>query len=404
MTCACEQSLSVRATFVAVGAILLSFIFMPFALAQEWRSAISAGDYARARLELESALEAEPDDSTLRYQLARVLGFSGLNEESLAEYDLLLSRYPQDADYLLGRAQMLGRLGRTTEALRVTERALGLAPDYEDLWQLRLQIAERILDDESVAALRAEVAVRFPVASWWRRSPEPIEYTRWVSVGWEQESLSNGAPNWDRQFVRLDWRQSDVASYFGQVARASRFGRSDLSLNLGGDWQALPEWRVGGAVTSVSSADFEARRSLSVNAAHAWQSAWGAEFQLRRREYGTTSVSSYAVTGDKYFSDYRVAYGINYSHLHGAGSSLGHSVSFGWYPNEQQALAISVGAGEEIETVGLNQLLRTRVRSVTLTGRLSLSTRLMLNWWLGTHRQGDFYRRTYAGISARFGI
>jgi hypothetical protein len=53
-------------------------------------------------------------------------------------------------------------------------------------------------------------------------------------------------------------------------------------------------------------------------------------------------------------------------------------------------LAVSVGAGEEIETVGLNQLLRTDVKSVTLSGRDLLATRYTLNWWLGAHRQGDF--------------
>jgi YaiO family outer membrane protein len=374
------------------------------AIAQQWRSAISVGDYERARVELEELLTEQPDDPELRYQLARVFGFSGQNVEALAEYDRLLSRFPANADYLLGRAQMLGRLGRTAEALRVTESALELAPDYEDLWQLRLWLADNIADEASLESLRAEIASRYPEATWWRRSPGPIEQTRWVSGGWERSSLSNDAPDWSRQFVRFDWRQSAAASYFSEIARSSRFGRSDLSINLGGDWQALPAWRVGGALASVPGADFEAKQALSVSADRSWQSAWGTQFQLRRRDYATTAVSSYAVTGDKYFSDYRVAYGLNYSRLHGAGSSLGHTVIFGWYPSERQALAITVGAGEEIETIGLDRLLRTNVESVTLSGRQSVSSRLTVNWWLGTHRQGDFYRRRYAGLSVRFGI
>jgi YaiO family outer membrane protein len=389
---------------IGFGLALLGGLAMPIAAAQEWRSAISAGDYTRARVELERALEERPDDTTLHYQLARVLGYMGLNQEALARYDVLLSRYPDNADYLLGRAQMLGRLGQTEEALRVTERALALAPDYEDLWQLRLQLAERAADDDLTAALRAEVAARYPDASWWRRAPRPMEYTRWISVGWEQDRLSNGAPDWSRQFVRFDWRQSETASYFGEIARSSRFDRNDQSLSVGGDWQALPSWRLGGALTGVPKADFEPKRSLSASAGRSWQRGWGTEFQWRRREYTTASVSSYTAIGDRYFSDYRVAYGLSYSRLHGAESSLGHSLTFGWYPSDQRALAISVGAGEEVETVGLNQVLRTSVRSVTLSGREALATRLTLNWWLGTHRQGDFYRRSYAGISVRLGI
>lgn len=403
MTTMKTSSRRVLSLAIGLGVYLLSGFVLQTSAAQEWRSAISVGDYARARVELESALEVQPGDTALRYELARVLGYAGLNEESLAEYDSLLSRHPDNADYLLGRAQTLARLGRTTEALRVTERALGLAPEYEDLWRLRLQLAERAADDESTEALRIDIASRYPNAAWWRRSSRTIEHTRWISVGGEQNRLSNDAPDWSRQFVRLDW-QSDSAAYFGEAASSSRFGRNDQSLSIGGDWQALATWRLGGALSAASNADFEPARALSVNAGRAWQSAWGTQFQLRHREYSNAVVSGYTVTGDRYFSDYRVAYGLNYSRLHGAGSSLGHTVAFGWYPTEQNSLAISLGAGDEIETVGLDRLLRTDVKNVTLSGRQLLLTRFTLSWWIGTHRQGDFYRRKYAGISVRFGI
>lgn len=389
---------------VAVFVIALSNVFFATANAQEWRSAISAGDYDRARDELESALSGQPEDAELRYQLARVLGYAGRNDEALEEYDRLLATSPDNADYLLGRAQMLGRLGQTDEALGVTERALGLAPDYLDLWQLRLQLAERTADAALIESIRAEAARRYPDASWWLRPPQPFEFSRWLTAGLERSSLSNGAPDWDAQFVRLDWRQSDRASYFGELARSSRFGRSDLAVSIGGDWQALPIWRLGAAVVAVPSADFEADRTVSVSAGRSWRSTWGTQFLARSRDYSTASVSSYSLSGDKYFSDYRVAYGLIYSRLHGAGSSLGHTATFGWYPSERRSLAITLGAGEEIETVGLNQLLRTDVESVTLSGRQLFVNRYTLNWWLGSQRQGDFYRRHYAGISVRFGI
>jgi YaiO family outer membrane protein len=393
-----------RKAVAVVVVSLLANLQSTVTCAQEWRSAISAGDYDRARIELERELNAQPDDPELRYQLGRVHGYAGNNEAALAEYDRLLAQYPANADYLLGRAQMLGRLGRTDEALRVTGDALELAPDYLDLWQLRLQLAERAADESLIASVRAEAARRYPDASWWQRPPRPFEYARWLTAGFERSSLSNGAPDWDRHFVRLDWRRSDDFAYFGEIARSSRFGRSDLSVNVGGDWQALPLWRLGGAMAGVPSADFEARQALAVNASRSWQSTWGTQFMWRRREYAATAVSSYGFTGDRYFSDYRVAYGLNYSRLHGAGSSLGHTATFGWYPSELRAFSVSLGAGEEIETVGLNQLLRTDVRSVTVSGRHTLATRYTLNWWLGSHRQGDFYRRHYAGLSVRFGI
>jgi YaiO family outer membrane protein len=371
---------------------------------QEWQAAIRAGDYDRARTALERALESQPSNASLRYELARVLGFLGSTEAALAEFNALLEDNPENADYLLGRGQMLARLGRDAAALETTERAARLAPDYEDVWELRLRLAERAADDAAAAALRSTIAARFPDASWWQRPPAPVEHTRWVSIGLSEEQLSNGAPDWSLQSVRLDWNTPAGASFYGDLSRAERFDRSDSSLSVGGAWAALPEWRIGAGLTATTDAEFQSTRDLSIEARRPWSEGWGTQFQYRRREYPTATVASYSFTGDKYLSDYRIAYRLDYSHLLGAASSTGHSLIFGWYPSEKRSLGVTLGAGEEIETIGLDQLLRTRVSSVTLSGRETLSSRFALRWWLGTHRQGDFYRRRYGGLSVRVGI
>jgi YaiO family outer membrane protein len=372
--------------------------------AQEWHAAIRAGDYGRARTGLEQALLAEPANPALRYELARVLGLSGLDESALAEFDALLALYPENADYLLGRAQMLARLGRDGAAMEATERAASLAPQYEDVWELRLRLAERTADDAVTTALRQDIAARFPDASWWRRPSAPIEHTRWLSVDWGGDRLSNGAPDWSRQSMRLDWDTPAGASFYGSVARSERFARADSSFGIGGAWQALPQWRVGAGMTATTDVEFEPSRELSVEASRPWSDGWGTELGYRRREYPTSTVASYSFTGDKYFADYRIAYKIDHSRLLGAGSSTGHSLILGWYPTERRSFGLTLGTGEEIETIGLDQLLSTRVSSATLNGRQTLSSRFALSWWLGTHRQGDFYRRRYGGLSVRIGI
>lgn len=395
--------MSLRAAIVAA---VLAAVVTTTAHAQEWQAAIRAGDYARARVALEDALRAAPADPALRYELARVLGLADLPEAALAEFDALIERYPDDADYVLGRAQMLARLGRDAEALEATERALRLAPNYEDVWQLRLQLAERGTDRTATAALRADAAARFPEASWWRgdATPAPTEYTRWLSIDWGGDRLSNGAPDWSRRSVRLDWKTPTGTSLYGEVARSERFARSDSSLTVGGEWQAVSQWRIGAGLTATTDAEFEPTRDLVVAAQRPWSDGWGTELRYRRREFPTATVTSYSFTGDKYFADYRVAYRLEYSHLFDAASSAGHSLIFGWYPTETRTFGVTLGAGEEIETIGLNQLLRTRVSSLTLNGRETLSSRIALSWWLGTHRQGDFYRRRYGGLSVRVGI
>jgi YaiO family outer membrane protein len=344
------------------------------------------------------------DSVSQRYERARSLARSGATEAALVEFDALLADYPNDADYLLGRAQMQARLGETAAATATADRALALAPGYEDVWQLRLQLAERAGDAAATAALRAEVAARFPGASWWQRSPAPTEYRRWFSGGYGAESLSNGAPGWSREFVRLDAQTAGGTALYGELSNSERFEETDTSLNAGGLWQFSPEWRLGAAAAVTDDARFLPDYELSLDATRAWSNGWGSTLGLRKRDYATGDVSSFAFMGEKYIGAFRVAYRLDRSRLAGADSTLTHSLGVTWYPNERRSFGITLGSGEEIEVIDLGQLLSTSVANVTLTGRETFSSRFSLDWWLGTHEQGDFYRRDYAGLSVRVGF
>ena len=383
--------------------ILLFLAFMATAEAQEWEAAIRAGDYERAQDELERALEDAPDDTTLRYQHARVLALAGANEAALAGFDALLADYPDDVDYLLGRAQMQARLGDDAAAAATAARALELAPDYEDVWRLRLQLADRAGDATAAAGIRAESAARFPGSTWWQRATEPRAFTRWLAIGYGGERLSNDTPDWSQQNVRFD-SQGGTVDWFAELARNERFDASDATLAAGVSLQPLPAWRVGGILADTPDADFLPTREYALEALRSWSRGFGTELRFRRREYPTDTVSTYSFTGDKYVSSFRLAWRVDWSELHGAGSSLGHNLSFTWYPTDRRSIGLALGAGEEIEKVGLDQLLRTDVESITLTGRQTLSSRLELNWWLGSHDQGDYYRRDYAGLGIRIGL
>lgn len=344
------------------------------------------------------------EDPLARYERATTLARSGAAEAALAEFDALLADFPDDADYLLGRAQMLARLERNAAAVETAERALALAPDYEDVWQLRLRLAQREGDEAEVAALRVEAATRFPDSSWWQSSAASAEYRRWLSGGFGAERLSNGAPDWKREFVRLDLATAATATLFGEIWRSEQFDQSDTGLHVGGTWKLLPEWQLGGAVAVTDDARFSADREISIDATRAWTRGWGTAVGFRSRDYASADVSSYSFTGEKYVSDYRVAYRLDRSRLSGADSALTQSLMLTWYASDRRSLGVTLGAGEEIETIDLGQLLRTSISYVTVTGNETLSTRLSLTWWLGTHEQGDFYRRNYAGIAVRIGI
>jgi YaiO family outer membrane protein len=346
----------------------------------------------------------EPESSALRYERAQAFARSGGTEAALVEFDALLAEFPDDADYLLGRAQMQARLGQDAAATATAERALRLAPDYEDVWQLRLRLAERAGDDAAVAALRAQVAARFPDASWWHAPPVPVEYRRWLSAGSGTDRLSNDAPDWSREYLRLDWETAKAGALFAELSTSERFDESDGSLYVGGAWKARSSWQLGAGLAVTQDARFLPERELSVDATRPWARGWGTAFGVRQRDYATGDVATYSFTGEKYVSDYRIAYRLDHSRQAGADSALTHALGLTWYPSDKRSVGVTLGAGEEIEIIGLDQLLRTSVANVTFTGNEKLSARLSLSWWLGTHEQGDFYRRDYAGFSFRIGL
>jgi YaiO family outer membrane protein len=115
-------------------------------------------------------------------------------------------------------------------------------------------------------------------------------------------------------------------------------------------------------------------------------------------------VSTWSAEAERYFGDYRAAYTLNASRLHGATTSLSHVLSLGWYPREGLALGVVAATGQEAEVIAPGQILETDVDSFTLTGRHALTPRITLDWWLGTHAQGDIYRRRYAGLAVRYGL
>ena len=374
--------------------------------AQDWHAALRAGDYTLALRELDDALGAEPNNTALRYQHARTLAFSGAPEAALAEFDALVAEFPDDADYLLGRAQMQARLARDAAAVESAERALVLAPDYEDVWQLRLQLAERAGDEAATAALRSELAVRFPEAQWWQAKPTAFEYRSWLSAGSGTDRLSNGAPDWSRHFLRVDWQTPAAATWFAEMSRSERFEEADRSLYVGGNWQALAQWQIGGGVAITDDARFLPERELSVDATRSWAGGWGTAFGAHSRDYTTGgSVVSYSLTAEKYLSDYRIAYRLDRSQQSGVeDSALAHALQLTWYASDRRNLGVAFGTGEEIEVIGLDRLLHTSVRNVTFSGNETFSPRLSLSWWLGTHEQGVFYRRDYAGLAIRIGL
>lgn len=389
---------------VATATVLVLFAQSLVAEPDPIQDAISLEDFDRAEYLLTTKLATRPADPDLRFLLARVLGWSGKYDASLAEYDALLSAFPDNVDFILEGARVQAWAGRDQEALANLHRARELAPNYEAVWQLQYEILLRAGSAEERTEFRENAAERFPEATWWRE-PAPQTRHRWyVTLGAGHEDLSTDLPSWNHQFLRLDWERSQEQSYFAEIAHDERYGESDSRLALGGEWDLADNWSAGIALSLSPDSQLQPEDAFSLNSGRIFARGWGFDLRLGHRRYSNATVSMYTATMERYFGDYRAAYGVNVSRLHGSGDSLAHVASIGWYPNQQWGLALMLSAGEEAEVIGTAEVLETEVESLTLTGRYRVGPRTSIDWWLGTHRQGDFYRRRYAGLAVKLAL
>jgi YaiO family outer membrane protein len=369
---------------------------------------IARGDYAAATALLQAKLATDPADEDARFTLARVRGWAGDYAGALAEYDRLLARSPANADYLLGRAQVLAWERRDREALADLARARALASDYEAVWQLEATVLARSpTDNAELDQLRAEAAQRFPSSVWWR----PVEAaaarattrTR-VTGGTERSELSNGSPDWTRDFVEITQTLEGGGNVHAAVTQEQRFGESEVQLRAGADWRLQGRWSTGFEIGGDGDAEFGPRRAYSAWASRGLPHGWETEMGLRYYVYASSDVLSTGASFGRYFGDFRAAYSLDLAQLDGGESAATHGASLTYYGLRDTQLGVTLFTGQDIEAVAPGSVMRTDVRGFGAQLRHSFSERWAASLWFGSNRQGDLYRRRDVGVSLSAGF
>jgi YaiO family outer membrane protein len=342
-----------------------------------------------------------------RFAEARALGQQGDYDRALEKYDALRRDYPHDVDFALGRAQVLMWLERDPEALAELEIAASLAPEYETVWRLWLAVLSRQPGADAardLERLRDHAAARFPASSWWH-APPVIVVRRWtLSAGLGLDTLDNGQPNWNNQFLSAGFARSADTTYLFRMARNVRFDAADGQYGVGAEWRLGDAWFAGGDAGFSPNARFLPDVDIGAHVGRTLKAGWVADIRYRHRSYPTATVNTVISMAEKYVGNYRVAYSLGVSHLRGAGNTLSHSLIVNWYSSEQHSFGVSIATGEEAEAIGPDQVLEMEVRGLTLLGRHRINDRIGLSWSAGLHDQGEFYRRHFVGLAVSIRI
>ena len=339
-----------------------------------------------------------PDE---RFAEAQQLMRDGAYPLALASLESLLQAYPRNVDYLYAYGLALSRSGRDSEAVAQLELATRLAPDYEELWRAHHNVLVRQQDAQALAGFRGRAAEQFPRATWWRTPGPPRRW--WLTLGGGFDSLDNDQPNWDNQFVELRYDVDQSQHYAVGASRNSRNNASDLSLSVSGAW-SWDKWITGASLSFADDPDVMSDLGAELYAGRSFNGGWVGTLRYRYRGYANATVSSVILNTEKYFGDFRVAYDLGLSRLHGASRFNNHVLTGNWFYADGASIGLSLSTGREAEAIGGGRVLETDVESISLNGRHPINDRTSLQWWLGIHDQGELYRRQFLGLAVSIGI
>jgi YaiO family outer membrane protein len=372
-------------------------------------SAISAAEVARntedcgTRPSVPTAVESTLAD---RFACAQWLLISGNHAAAQSVFEALTADQPGDVDYWFGLAQAQHGSGDDKSALAALLRARELAPDYEQIWRLELTILTTQHGDAAKTReneLRTAARSRFPDAAWIDQILRIPEHSYRWEAGADRDWLDNDSGDWRRMYLYIDRAVKTGDIIRASLASVERFDRRDMELGLGVSSQFSERWN--GAVDGQLSPDpaFLPRISINANLAYRLDHGWAIGGGLRLRDYEDTRVFCGGISVERYFGRYRASYVLESAWL-GSETAVTHRATVNFYADSRAQLGVTVAAGQEVENVGVGQVLETDISSIALTGSHPLGQYLSIIWRLGAHQQGDLYSRFTTGLSIAGGF
>jgi len=224
-----------------------------------------------------------------------------------------------------------------------------------------------------------------------------------MEAGATYEHLTNDKPHW--RSIYLDAMQTFAPrqTLYGTVRATERFDLRDLELAGGYAHPFGTKWT--GVIEASYSPDHNvlAEHSEFVQAYYAAGAGWVLNAGARFSSYTDSDARVLTAGVERYFGHYRAGYTYYNGKPEEAGSASSHRLSFDYYYFEERSrVGVAVSWGREVENVGPpTGIVTSDVRSISIVGRHWLTPDWAIAWEIGTHEQGDLYRRTGGRLGLR---
>jgi YaiO family outer membrane protein len=223
-----------------------------------------------------------------------------------------------------------------------------------------------------------------------------------LEAGASHERLTNNNADWNTLYVEGAHTFEPRQTLYGAAREVERFDLRDSQFEAG--YYHPFTSRLVGQVEANGSPEhnFLASTSLFGGLAAQIGDGWVGSAGYRHNEYTTTSTRILSAGLERYFGSYRAFYTMNNGRPDGAGSATAHRIGIDhYYADERSRVGVSITRGREVENIVPNGIITSAVRAFNVYGRHSFSPDWALTWEVGTHEQGDFYRRTGARLGLR---
>lgn len=361
-------------------------------------------------------VEGSSATQAVSYEQARATYVRGDFAVAREQFQTLVTRHPDNADYLLGLGQASLALGETKQAIAILERARKLAPDYPDVLQVLASAYRRSGNHAAEQEVRSAAMRIDPDATWLLATGgSVVDRQRGATRDGVVLALTTEATQTEREET---WREHTFGAEYAwnrrrligfRAARSQRFGRRDSRYFLYG---ALPlSERLTLSMEAQTSPTHRVRPEWGARAglSAATGGGWLITLEGARIDYDIGPSDEAAVTLERYFGAYRAAYTYKEVQPSGGPWSPVHRVSGSWYYGDDSRLTLNLALGEETDpSVTGAPAVVFDTWGAGFGGRHWLSDHVGVDYAIGYEGlesdRGNHLDRTtlYAGIALRF--
>jgi len=374
-------------------------------------AALEAERYVEAETLLRKQIDAEATNWDARFRLAKVLSWQKKFTEAEREYQMLLAREPDNADYLLGLSQVLVWRGDAQAALPLLEKAKLLTPNDANVWRLHIQALVTVNDDASrqqALTIQQQAASRFPEQDWAHPPPNQatseeldhkfdLAHYNQVELGGTYDMLSKGMGSWRTEYLSFEHRFGLQRLVYANFLQTERFRLNDEQFLLGGYYPLSSKLTLNLEGNVSPAPQVLANNSIMGALQGTLGQGWFLTGGYRHSEYGSGPLQQGFATLDSYFADFHAAYTVRVTNSYDK-NQFSHRFDFSYFYLDASFINLTYSMGAE--TTGFQGTV-SETQFFGLHGRHWLNQDWALTWDLGHTKQGSSYNREGITIGIR---